>query len=574
MRGSRFVGWALVVAVVSGVPAAVQAASHFAVFVGSNRAPTGLNSLRHSHADARRMRDVFVELGGIPAENAVLLLDPGSEALRASLNALRARGAAEGAQRLLFYYSGHADQSALLLGEQTFPFAEIRAFLGDTRSEMRLALVDSCRSGALTQVKGGTQRPRVNIDWTFSQPVVGAVLITSSAAEESSVERDDIGGSLFSHFFVSGLRGSADENQDGKVTLEEGFNYAYSHTLARSAESRTGSQHPTYEYRISGRSQLVLTWLNQSSFISFGSDLAGTYLVFDRHRDQVVAELSKPPGVLRRLWLPSGDYYIKKRMPSSVLLQKVGLAKGAEHVVRDYEMSTVPYAEDVTKGGLSPIFRPTWRYGAPYVPHTANMLRRGELSLGPIVSRLGVSDNVMLLTSPVLDVLLIPNVGAKFRVLQREGLSWSARAGFLQSFLGRATSRDNRSTIALMVGTTLSWQVVPSLTLSLLSEWEMQSMPDHSSGVEWESQLVRAGFSVTWLLGEHDLVQLVGGGNYTFYGPTAATQGILDWEGRLVYAHAWDVFRVELGVSRSTKITDNLEYDFAIVPVVDLWWRW
>ena len=49
----------------------------------------------------------------------------------------------------------------------------------------------------------------------------GAVLITSSTAEEASVERDDLGGSLFSHFFISGLRGAADSNQDRKVTLQE-----------------------------------------------------------------------------------------------------------------------------------------------------------------------------------------------------------------------------------------------------------------------------------------------------------------------------------------------------------------
>ena len=100
----------------------------------------------------------------------------------------------------------------------------------------------------------------------------GAVLITSSSAEEASVERDDLGGSLFTHFWASALRGSADQNNDAKVTLAEAFSFAYEKTLLRSAESRTGIQHPNYDYEIKGRDELTLTTLAGGAHIIFPED--------------------------------------------------------------------------------------------------------------------------------------------------------------------------------------------------------------------------------------------------------------------------------------------------------------
>ena len=39
-------------------------------------------------------------------------------------------------------------------------FSELRHWLGSTGAEVRLALVDSCKSGALLAVKGGARRER------------------------------------------------------------------------------------------------------------------------------------------------------------------------------------------------------------------------------------------------------------------------------------------------------------------------------------------------------------------------------------------------------------------------------
>lgn len=545
-----------------------QAAPRYAVFVGSNKAPPGLTPLRFAHEDARKVRDAFVELGGVEPSRALLLLDPGADEVREALRSLRSRA---GAERLLFYYSGHADASGLLLGTQRMPLSEIRAFLADDSSQTRLAVIDACNSGAISRVKGGTLEPGVDIRWSAEPDTRGAVLITSSAAEESSIERDDLGGSLFTHFLVSGLRGAADTDSNSRVTLEEAFQYASTRTLDRSTRSRVGTQHPTYEYQLAGQQQIVLTWLEQPSHITFGDKLTGAYLVFDRTRGQVVAEIDKKPGRTQRLWLPPGDYYVKKRLPSSILLQKIDLAKGSHHELREHEMHTVPYEEDVTKGYRSEVFQPTWTYGAPYVRYTAHTLRRGEKSVGIALASIGISDEVMLGTVSAFNLILTPNLLTKVRLAQWSDFTWSLETVLLQSYIERVLDKKKRSTIVLETTTMLSWNPSPPLTLTAMATWGTDSMPDVGPDrLDLEVQRLRASASLTLAVTEQDLLQVLLEENFAYY------TGRATWDlgGRAFYAHAWGSFRLGVGLARDPFLLGRLATRSYFYPILDAWWRW
>ena len=85
------------------------------------------------------------------------------------------------------------------------------------------------------------------------------VILTSSTSDEDSQESDAIGGSYFSHHLASGLLGGADRSGDGRVTLFEAYAYAYDRTVADTAESAAGAQHPTFSYDLAGNGDLVLT---------------------------------------------------------------------------------------------------------------------------------------------------------------------------------------------------------------------------------------------------------------------------------------------------------------------------
>jgi hypothetical protein len=550
----------------------VWAKQRRALIVGSHQAPPGLSTLRYAHDDARKVREVLIELGGIEESSAELLLEPNKQTLLQAFERLQKES--DDVSQLFFYYSGHADDTGLRLGDETVALEKIRDFLANEKFSVRVALLDSCQSGAASRTKGGKMRPGVDIRWTVEPSIKGAVLITSSSAEEASVERDDLGGSLFTHFFVSGLRGASDSNEDGRVSLEEVFRYSYDHTLARSTDSRAGTQHPTYEYRIAGQRQLVLTWLDMPSFIGFDKQLAGSYVVFDRSRGQVVAELTKKPGVQRRLWLSEGDYFVKKRLTEAVLMQKISLTKGKGHHLREHEMYTIPFEEDVTKGRLSSAFQTNWKYGSPYRDKTALTLRRGEMSAGLRKIEYGVSDDITLYVSPLSALFLGASFGGTFKLMQKEHIVWSLNTDISQSYFRRAFSEAQRSDIRLTLGTSLSWTPMPSLILSLSAGWGLDSIADIDD-YDWETQTAKFGGSATWNIGESDLLQVFANNEYTIIAPSGKDLlGTMGWSAGAFYAHRWGAFRTGIGARYSSGLANEFYVESQLTPVLDLWWRW
>ncbi len=159
-RAVLFFGLVLVLFCVSKM---VSAQTRHAVFVGSNKAPPGLNPLQYTHNDAEKMREVFVELGGVKSQNAEILRNPSADELLKALYKLRSRADSDNLSELFFYYSGHSDKTDLLLGNERVPFKLIREFLRDEQAKVRVAIVDSCRSGALCEVKGGKMRPGMDV---------------------------------------------------------------------------------------------------------------------------------------------------------------------------------------------------------------------------------------------------------------------------------------------------------------------------------------------------------------------------------------------------------------------------
>ncbi|HEY1099401.1 MAG TPA: hypothetical protein VGF99_10745, partial [Myxococcota bacterium] len=147
-------------------------------------------------------------------------------------------------------YSGHANQSALHLGNRALPLRDLDDKLRASTATTRLLILDACRSGTLTRVKG---------DGTF--PDVGAsgyAVVTASAAGEDAAESDTLQGSFFTHALTSGLAGAADVDGDGRLMLGEVYRYAFAHTVQLSATSTGGVQHPTFRIELRGRDDLLL----------------------------------------------------------------------------------------------------------------------------------------------------------------------------------------------------------------------------------------------------------------------------------------------------------------------------
>ena len=283
----------------------------FALVAGVNDGGRDRVPLRFARSDAEHVARVLERLGGIAPADELLLLDGDDAALRAAFRTIEARiRAARPTHRteLVLYYSGHSDEEGLLLRGTRLPFQELRRWLESVDAQVRIAIVDSCSSGALTRQKGGQRAPPFLVD--TSSAVKGHAILTSSAADEASQESDRIGASFFTHFLITGLRGAADANQDGKVTVSEAYQFAFAETLARTERTQSGAQHPTYDIQLAGSGDVVVTDLRGTdATLVFPETAAGRFFVRDRD-GRLVAELRKVAGRPVELGLESGVYRV------------------------------------------------------------------------------------------------------------------------------------------------------------------------------------------------------------------------------------------------------------------------
>lgn len=307
------------------------------LFVGSNGAPRGREPLEHAEADARNMRRVFVELGNLAASDAHLLEAPTAEAILEAITKTAA-----GARVLVFYYSGHADSRALLLEGSELSFVELDRALTAAGAELRLELIDACRSGAMTRNKGATLGDRLNVAEERGE---GRVVISSSAEWEDSHESDQLGGSFFTLHMATGLRGAADEDRDGKVTLTEAYRYVYGRTVESTIASGAGVQHPSFNYELSGRGELVLTWPpSAGGTVTFDR---GDYVVIDHRTGRVAAEVNTANT---RITLPAGAYRIHKRTRDEVWSGLMQVETGATVRADSWLLEREAHARLVRKG--------------------------------------------------------------------------------------------------------------------------------------------------------------------------------------------------------------------------------
>jgi hypothetical protein len=160
----------------------------------------------------------------------------------------------------LFYFSGHGDHEALHLTGEVFPIRELQERLARLPAALRLVVIDACRTKT-DRAKGMTTEPGFPIALSSAQIASGVAWLFASSDGDVAQESDEIGGALFSHFWTTGLRGAADSNGDGRVTLQESFDFAYAQTLLRSARSGAALQRPQETLELTEAGPVVLTAL-------------------------------------------------------------------------------------------------------------------------------------------------------------------------------------------------------------------------------------------------------------------------------------------------------------------------
>ncbi len=282
----------------------------YAIYIGSNNGGREHQQLMYAGSDAIAFQKTMKEIGGVPQTNAILLLDPTKDDLDQAIEAIsdliRRKRETSKRSEFLFYYSGHSDENALLLGNATYDYSGLKTAISNVPSDVHVVILDSCYSGNFIRTKGGQKKKPFLLD--DSTVVKGHAYLSSSSSQESSQESDEIESSFFTNAMLTGLRGAADSSGDKKVTLNELYSYAFNETLSKTENTSAGPQHPNYNITLVGSGDLVLSDISNSDCVlSLSRDLNGRLIIRTKN-GKLISEINKFGGKALFLALEEGDY--------------------------------------------------------------------------------------------------------------------------------------------------------------------------------------------------------------------------------------------------------------------------
>jgi Caspase domain len=439
---TRVVAFLLFLACWAGARPAWCDVQRFAVIIGNDRGSSDDVPLRYAASDAAKVAAVLRDVGGVQPANLVVLRNESAATVRSTLitfnDRIRSVQASPATQTLLFvYYSGHADARALRLGGSLLPLEELTQLVRGSAATFRLLVVDACRSGALTRVKGGRIVAPFALTAERRLPGEGMVLLTASAANEDAQESDELRGSFFTQAFVSGLLGAADTDNDGAITLDEAYRHAYDGTLRATSRTFAGAQHPTFQLEVRGHGALVLTEPGASdpnrAQLEFPKGL-GFLVMADDELGTVIAEVTAR-NVGRKLSVRPGRYFVRGRAADALLEGTVEVAPKEVRRVDVSALKRLTYARLVRKGA-----------------------RASGLSHGAEVG-FALRSTLPNASGPCGGAVL------GYR-LELESVTWGARFGFCTSSFQNSSVRARTNEYFLSLAAERAWDL-PSITLSL-----------------------------------------------------------------------------------------------------------
>lgn len=381
MRRLLLLGWALC----SSAAWAAGEDVRLILSIGSNYGAPDDAVLQFAEKDAERIRNVFVELGAVEPSRAVFLPRATAQAVRARFSELKGRVSelheAQKTVSLIVFVSAHGKNGKLHLSGTELSLDELRRLARDTGADLRVQVVDACESGQQVKRKGARRGPAYQLH-TDKTPLRGEVFISSSGVHEPAQEWDVLGGSLFTHHWLTGLRGEADTDADGRVTLMEAFTHASRRTVAESIDQ---GQHPSFDLGVVGSQDFVLTEPRRSrGQVVLGEAAEGRFVLVSQPRPDIVAEVYKQRGRPLALAVSPGRYVLRHTSGRRVALQEIDLPWGGRWAVdmgafRYHDFSEVamkgtaselrPHAVVLHGGGVTPPILDTplrWAVGASY----------------------------------------------------------------------------------------------------------------------------------------------------------------------------------------------------------------
>ncbi|MEQ1504060.1 MAG: caspase family protein [Myxococcota bacterium] len=318
----------------SAVSIATAAPVRHAVVIGANDGGGVLEPLRYAETDAERVGSVLVELGEFDDQLVTVLFRPTEGDLRAALAKHAAIAEQYDEDLFLFYYSGHADASGLRLGDERYFFEALKHDLNAIQSDVRIGILDACRSGTITRLKGAdVTESMFGVDGVVAE---GEAWLTASAADELAQESESLRGGFFTHYLLSGMRGAADTG-DGVIQLDELYRYTFDRVVDVTGRTGAGTQHPHFDYQLSGAGALGLTDVrNASALLVLPEGSSGQVAVFKLPEKTQLAEFVKAETREMAIAVPPGTYLVRRRFADATYEATFGINDGAQFRVENW----------------------------------------------------------------------------------------------------------------------------------------------------------------------------------------------------------------------------------------------
>ncbi len=318
-----------------------------ALVVGANDGGGVLEPLQYAERDAEKVADLFVELGQFDEDLVTVLYSPSENELRTALARHAALAEDYSEDLFVFYYSGHADGNGLRIGDDRYFFETLKHDLRAVDADVRLGLLDACRSGAITRLKGAAVTESL---FGNEGTVEGEAWLTASAPDELAQESASLRGGFFTHYLLSGMRGAADTD-DGVVDLEELHRYTFDRVVATTGATGAGTQHPHFERKLTGYGDLGLTDVRHASaLVLLQVQDAGQIAVLRMPDKTQLAEFNKSSDREMAIAVPPGKYLVRRRYDGSTYEATFGLNQGSQFRVESWGNALLMYGTD--KGGV------------------------------------------------------------------------------------------------------------------------------------------------------------------------------------------------------------------------------
>lgn len=343
---------AIVACVLALVSSSAQGATR-ALLLAANHGLAEDLPLQYAESDAAEMARALVDMGTADRRDVRLVRGATLATAAAELARLGAKSGAD--DIALVFFSGHGDARGAHLDGQIWPWSQIRAGLQNLPAAVVVGFFDACSSGMLLHAKGGILRgPSLAIS---AEPVGvrGRFLVTSSGASEVAYESSPLRSSPFALALRTGLRGAADSDHDGRVTVQELYAFVYGRTLASTMAAPAGPQHPSRAVDLVGAGEVVLAAINHAARLTRTSADLGDCYVLDRDSTSVLGEL--PARATWQLAMTAGAYAVKCVKGETLKVAEVELRPGRTAVeTLDFRATARVFA--VAKGpGVSFVHR-------------------------------------------------------------------------------------------------------------------------------------------------------------------------------------------------------------------------